>query len=364
MNKLLTLALLCWVYPIFANTSDAVPRSHFAPHLDLKTEIVRKFPTVAIEGDKIMSRQGIHAENGSDFHNLVYFLYLLDKHDDINALVRKFSRQEGYAAYTVDYLDLIYLLPAMLNERLGYYHSANADYHHYFRNLRSLPATDRSFTSRLHSLKLSLTRIKMMMLNDGWRPPTHTYHRNSYFNSQLDGLFSRYTKNRGYLAKYVKAGLFDHRPSKVDVMQEFDKIELAENPYLHYEACTTLLYRQGIYFSNSNFLSISKLCDLDALVSTTSSTHPVYWLAKFVSGRVAYDNGFNELARQRFSDIRSAGIPEVQFLKDDAVYFEALTWVTDDKAQSIRLLESLQADFDAASFDAIPAAADLLDQIQ
>lgn len=100
-------------------------------------------------------------------------------------------------------------------------------------------------------------------------------------------------------------------------------------------------------------------CDFDALLKLDPD-HPVYWLTVFLKAKVhvlrARENAESaseeyNLARELYARFTEAKQAEIQFLRDDALYFEAISWMTEDVGKATELLTRLSESF-GDTFDA------------
>jgi hypothetical protein len=321
----------------YASNSKA---SILNPTLDNKSEILRKFPSIALDANKIIEQQGFIANTSNDFHTLIYYLYLIDQHKKITELLSgPFSESRDYGPFASDYLDVIYLLPAMFHERIGQYNLANAYYHRYFSGMKVILSKDNRYDSREFALKMTLTRIKMMSLNRGWRPPSKGYYAFSYFSFQQDSLFSRYTRSRGFLKKYQNKGLFRGRLLETDHKALGEAIDIEDasdqNLFNVYELCAMALYVQlhpYHYTEDMPDLQIQEMknagitaCE-SPLLSNIESNHPVFALYNFTAGRVSEEQGKYVEATNFYQNVSASKAKESEFLKDDAEFHQAIVF--------------------------------------
>ena len=306
------------------------------PTIDNKAELLRRFPTIAIDAKTIIDKQGVRANSESEFHILIYYHYLIDDHGSIADMLNGYLPiSAGRSA--LDYLDMIYFLPGMLHERLGQYDVANIHYHRYFSGMKTVLARVDLFNSRAVALKMTLTRIKMMALNAGWQPPSNSYYTHSYYAFQQDSLFSRYTRQRQFLQKYRDKDLMRGTHLSVDYQALLDSINTIQpanrNLYDIYELCAMSLYvslHSYYYVENMSKDAINNIkkagqesCN-DPIFDSVQPNHPVYALRQFALGRLKSKANQYAAAQKHFELVGKAKSPEIEFLKDDALFYIAL----------------------------------------
>ena len=345
------------------------------PTLDIKAEILRKFPTIAIDAKKIIDRQGVIAETTNDFHDLIYYFFLLDDHKNIlNLLSNPISGYRRYGTLPSDYLDIIYLLPAILHERIGNYNLSNIYYHRYFSGMKVVLSKGSRFSSREFALKMTLTRLKIMVLNRKWRPPNKSYYKVSYFSFQQDSLFSMYTRNRKFLKKYQDREIFRKIPLKIDyervqkiIEQSNEKVDLFDL----YELCSMALYipldpYQTPTISKEQSQDMKKkgvkACGNIALVGV-NSTHPVYTLYNFTMARISEEYGDYDKAFEYYRNVISKATKETEFLKDDAEFHQAVLYSKQGLDSKYKeKLEYIVANY-SNDYDAVAHAKELIEWI-
>ena len=307
---------------------SSIKFTSFNPHTDIKLYIIQEYPDLIKNATEIIERQGISSNNYSEYKYLIYYLYLLDKHDQIIELTGKNSD------YTI--ISFLYLLPAFLYEKMGFSELALKDYNRFILGTNSIISASYSntFQNIVFQHKISIARIKKHFLKRSLPTVRADYYSSSYFSVVLNNFFDGISEKR-FLAEYRKQNIINPVKPGYNNALYFDdkklnqlanKFNTQDIPFITYElyaaSCNWRHYNPEI-----NSADYRKYKNKASQINNDNDVF-LYYLYHFRNGRNLYEAGEYDNALLEFEKIKDMpSNQELEFLRDDAYIFSALSFL-------------------------------------
>ena len=307
------------------------------PHTDIKMFIFNTYPDLVEQADEIIKRQGVTVNNGTEYMYLTYYLYMLDRHEELIEL----SGKNGDA---IRYLSFLYLLPAFLYERLGFSDLAVQDYTRFLLGVRTVIESGESetFYDPFLQHKISIARLRRALLKQSMPVLRESYYTSSYFSTVLNNFFDGITEKR-FLAAYRKRNIvkpvplgfgraleFDHRP----LHQIASKYTVHDVPFIAYELyaaahnwkCTN---PDQLFYDWDCTITSNRDMYAERADSISTANQPfLAYMYRFRKARFLMEQGANEEAIAAFEEVKQMPFhPDLEFLRDDAFLFPAFTYL-------------------------------------
>ena len=197
------------------------------PSLDVKAEILRANPNVALQAEKLLKSIKLgEATSHSEFHTLFNYFYLLG---DVDRIAQMLPAADP--SHAIEHIDFGYLLTAMLLERSGLRYLALVAYRRYLKLARQLSLKNDLIGNRGFQKRLSVARIKVEFLQVAIPAARPAYYEASYLNRQLDRFFELTLARRSFLKRYVAANLALSKVNTAPLRQSLRGMTIADAPF-------------------------------------------------------------------------------------------------------------------------------------
>lgn len=366
------------LYGIISKTYELktpVQYDSFNPHTDIKLFILEKNPILVSRAKRILDRQGLTYNNETEYVDLLYYLYLLDEHDEIAQL----TGDNMYAGSKEMYLSFLYLLPALLYEKMGFSELALRDYDRFLKLVKNSITADNSsntFQNALFQNRLSIARIKKQFLKRAFPAARKEYYESSYFSTVQNNFFEVLSE-KDFLQGYRERGLI--RPVSGGNINslEFDdailskiarEFQVEAIPFITYELYAASKPSKCYSWDYYGFEPDCSILDSSEVYeSQASQINPeidvfLHYLFLFKQGINFLKDGENLLALNSFNTIKNMPYnPTLEFLRDDAYLFAAFSHLELQNYKAARVeIANVIKDFQYTISDAKNAGNQLL----
>ncbi len=333
------------------------------PAIDIREEIIRKYPFIAEESENIITNKNGSVDSYSEFEYLFNYYYIVGDHKSAIALFNDFTDKEknNYLDQVIYLADRNYLLPAYIYERQQIYELSKFYYSNYFNLIRTLSNKTNLTWNKSFQRRLTIARIKLKFLEEVKRININNYYESSYLSALIDDFFEFTTKKR-FMLPYVKEGLIKSVDARVEEIiydsnrleKYLESISPEENYYAFYEYQVFDMYRNR----HNPDASIEKYA---ALISVLPKEHILYGLLKFVIAKeMSYKNQYEE-AIKLFGELDSDYNKEYIFIQDDALLFKAFSqYRAGDVEGAINSLNNLVEKYKNGGVDTVLMAKNIL----
>lgn len=344
------------------------------PAIDIRKEILRKRPNIALEANLILSKKGSAFESIGEFTILFDYYYLLNDHANAIDVFKRYVDSSQWISNRIIYLlDRNYLLPAFLYERLGVMDLSEKYYRIYLESLRHISFRHAFLGKSSFQRRLTVARVKLFMLEESKSKRTDHYYEGSYLSALIYDFFENSTKS-AFLKSYVNAGLFESVPVDLEEIHFSPDVlmvyaagrSLTNDPYPYFELCAYKINQQHSWYSDKNW---PRSCSAESIVKSLPDNHILKPLLLINLGKWLQHNGEHSQAIKIYRLLQSGKFESGRFLSDDAALYEAIIHFDPEyresggKEKGLRLLRKLIFEYEQGQYDAVPFARQLVERL-
>jgi len=313
------------------------------PSLHIRNMIISQYPNIAVDANEIIQLKGYNVTNDDEFRTLIYFLYLVNDHQNIASVVKSYNSPRSI----IHYIDIIYLLPAFLYERMGLSELSAINYRRYLNLIVELSKRENLFYYRGSQRRLTIARIKNVFINQAIPSIRDEYYQSSYFSTVLKEFFPKYHFFLYYKAEsYLQSpeiSYFDSTFDSKNLLRFIKNYETSKTPYEQFELCAAQL-RCDI--DTSDF-------SIDNYISELPDTNYLKYLALFIKAQLNSHTNYLESFYDLQLILACDSLADAEFIRDDALLSSALLCVENNDNQLAGvMIKSLRDNFRAKGYDA------------